>query len=70
MGDSRANAGDILKNISVNTSTGAGNTEQLNGTMTRMVELLQQMKEISDKIEKNTKRGTGVDVANRDVTSF
>jgi hypothetical protein len=70
MGDSKANAGDILKNISVNTSTGAGNTEQLNGTMTRMVELLQQMKEISDKIEKNTKRGTGVDVANRDVTSF
>jgi hypothetical protein len=38
--------------------------------MVRMLEILQQMKEISDKIEKNTKRGTGVDVANRDVTSF
>jgi hypothetical protein len=70
MGDSRANAGEILKNISVNTSAGAGNTGQLNETLMRVIEVLQQTKEINDKIEKNTKRGSGSDVANRDVTSF
>jgi hypothetical protein len=70
MGESKANAGDILKNISVNTSAGAGNTGQLNDTMMKVLEILQQMKDIDDKIEKNTKRGTGSDIANRDVSSF
>ena len=70
MGEAKANAGDILKNISVNTSTGAGNTGQLNDTLMKVFEVLQQTKEINDKIEKNTKRGVGADVANRDVTAF
>ncbi len=70
LGESRANAGDILRNISVNTSAGAGNTGQLNETMMRVIEVLQQTKDISEKIEKNTKRGSGADVANRDVSSF
>ena len=70
MGDAKANAGDILKSISVNTSAGAGNTGQLNDTLMKVIEVLQQTKEINDKIEKNTKRGVGADVASRDVSAF
>ena len=69
MGDSKANAGDLLKNISVNTSQGAGNSEQLSGIMSQVLEVLKQMKEIDDKIEKNTK-GFGSDISVRDVTSM
>lgn len=70
MGDAKANAGEILKSISVNTSAGAGNTGQLNDTLMKVIEVLQQTKEINDKIEKNTKRGVGADVASRDISAF
>ena len=69
MGDSKANAGDLLKNISLNTSQGAGNSEQLSGIMSQVLEVLKQMKEVDDKIEKNTK-GFGSDISVRDVTSM
>ena len=67
-GDPRTNAGDILRNISVNTSAGAGSTDQLNSVMTQVLEVLRQMKDLDDKIEKNTKNMGGSDISSRNVT--
>jgi hypothetical protein len=67
-GASRANAGDALKAISVNTSAGAGSTDQLNSIMTQVLEVLRQMKDLDDKIEKNTKNMGGSDISSRNVT--
>ncbi len=69
MGESKANAGEILKNISVNTSAGAGNTSQLNETLTRIFEVLTETKSLNEKIEKNTK-GMGSDISGGSVSKF
>ena len=69
-GASRANAGDALKAISVNTSAGAGSTDQLNSIMTQVLDVLRQMKDLNDKIEKNTKNMGGSDISSRNVTVY
>ena len=69
-GDDKANAGELLKNISLNTNAGAGNTDQLNSTMVKVLEILRQMKDLNDKIEKNTKQIGGSDISGRGITRY
>lgn len=69
-GSDKANAGDLLKNISLNTNAGAGNTDQLNSTMVKVLEILRQMKDLNDKIEKNTKSLGGSDISGRGITRY
>ena len=66
-GGSGVSAADALKSISVNTSSSAGNSGQLNETMIKIYELLTEMKAIDEDIKRNT-GGIGSNIAIRDVS--
>ena len=68
-GGDKASAGELLKDISLSSSSGQQNLGELTSIMSQIAEVLIQTKEIDEKIERNT-QGFGSDLLTSDVTRY
>jgi len=66
----RASAGELLNNISLSTSAGAGNTGEVASLLQQLIELTMQQLELDEKIERNTKDARGSDLLVSSVTEY
>jgi len=66
----RASAGELLNNISLSTSAGAGNTGEVASLLQQLIELTMQQLELDEKIEKNTKDARGSNLLTSNVTMY